>query len=66
MKAKAITKNLHLSIEDIDMHEQLSNLSTEQKLALISLVYDLSAALYNSESDNYKLCPLPREVDFQK
>lgn len=61
MKEKVLIDNLHLSIEDIDMHEPFSNLSAEQKLALISLVYDLSVAFYNSEGRRYEQRSLPEQ-----
>jgi hypothetical protein len=66
MKEMEIIKDLHLSIKDIDRHEHFSNLSMEHKLALISLVYDLSIALYNSERRGYEQCPLPPEMDSQR
>ena len=37
-----------LTIEDIDMQECFRHLSEEEKLALISFVYEISLALYNS------------------
>jgi len=45
-------ENIRLTIEDIDTQECFRNLSTEQKLDLISLIYDLSIALYNSYCQN--------------
>ncbi len=37
-----------LTIEEIDAQESFRNLSYEQKLELISLIYDIGLALYNA------------------
>lgn len=39
-------KDLRLTIQDIDQHECLRDLSPEQKAELIALVYEISLALY--------------------
>ena len=50
-------EDLQLSIEDIDTFEYLKDLSIEQKQALISFIYEISVAIYNS----YRPCDEPRE-----
>jgi hypothetical protein len=37
-----------ITIEEIDSVEDFKNLSTDEKLELISLIYEISLALYNS------------------
>ena len=57
MKERMNKEELQLSIEDIDTLEHCRNLSMEQKLALISLVYEISIALYYS----YRTSDEPRQ-----
>jgi hypothetical protein len=44
----SIPKGPMLTIEDIEAQECFKNLSLEQKISLISLVHDISLALYHS------------------
>jgi len=48
VKYGATIEDVRLTIEEIDTVECFKNLSAQQKLELILLVYDLSIALYHS------------------
>jgi hypothetical protein len=54
VKKGATIEEVRLTIEDIDAMECFKKLSTQQKLELILLVYDLSIALYHSYFRQYE------------